>query len=45
MSLARTEDRLELPEELRAQLLDFRRRVWSVKMASAGFVSGAATRV
>src|SRR4051812_12347104 len=35
MSLARTHDRLELPESLRAQLNDFRRRVWSVKMAEA----------
>src|SRR5438128_2039990 len=36
MSLVRDQEhRLELPESLRGQLLDFRRRVWSVKMAEA----------
>src|SRR4051794_32553816 len=35
MSLARTHDRLELPETLRTQLHEFRRRVWSIKMAEA----------
>jgi hypothetical protein len=35
MSLTQTSDRLQLPESLRAQLLDFRRRVWSIKMAEA----------
>ena len=35
MSLARTDGRLELPESLQTQLQDFRRRVWSVKMAEA----------
>jgi hypothetical protein len=35
MSLARTQGRLELPESLQAQLLEFRRRVWSTKMAEA----------
>jgi hypothetical protein len=33
MSLAGTQDRLVLPETLRAQFIEFRRRVWSVKMA------------
>src|SRR3954452_13441265 len=35
MSLAPAQDRLQLPETLRAQLLDFRRRVWSIKMIEA----------
>ena len=35
MSLARTHGRLHLPESLEAQLLEFRRRVWSIKMAEA----------
>src|SRR6516165_114640 len=35
MSLAQTPDRLQLPETLRAQLLDFRRRVWTIKMIEA----------
>jgi hypothetical protein len=35
MSLTRTRDHLELPASLRAQLHDFRRRVWSVKTAEA----------
>ncbi|MCA1684407.1 MAG: hypothetical protein LC745_00170, partial [Planctomycetia bacterium] len=43
MSLARTDQgRLELPEALRSQLLDFRRRVWSVKMAEAGCAAALA---
>jgi hypothetical protein len=32
MSLAQVPDRLQLPESLRDQLLDYRRRVWSIKM-------------
>jgi hypothetical protein len=32
MSLAQSQDRLQLPETLRDQLLDFRRCVWSIKM-------------
>src|SRR5256885_16308469 len=35
MSLAPSQDRLTLPEALRTQLLEFRRRVWSIKMAEA----------
>src|SRR5690348_6689524 len=35
MSLAPSQDRLRLPESLRMQLLEFRRRVWSIKMAEA----------
>ncbi len=35
MSIARTPERLQLPESLRDQLLDFRRRVWSIKTAEA----------
>jgi len=36
MSLAGTQqERLELPESLRTQLRDYRRRVWTVKMAEA----------
>ena len=35
MSLAQTQDRLQLPESLRTQLHDFRRRVWSIKMIEA----------
>jgi hypothetical protein len=36
MSLAHAQNRLQLPETLRAQLHDFRRRVWSIKMIEAG---------
>ena len=32
MSLAESHDRLQLPESLGRQLLDFRRRVWTIKM-------------
>src|SRR5436305_15030918 len=40
MSLARDQGhRLELPGSLREQLLDFRRRVWTVKMAEAACAS------
>lgn len=40
MSLAGTQqDRLELPESLRTQLRDYRRRVWTVKMAEAVFAA------
>ena len=35
MSLAYPHERLQLPEALRRQLLDFRRRVWLIKMAEA----------
>lgn len=35
MSLVRTPDRLQLPESLRVQLFDFRRRVWSIKLVEA----------
>lgn len=35
MSLAPTHERLELPETLEVQLHEFRRRVWSIKMAEA----------
>ncbi|MGG7379004.1 hypothetical protein ACQ7B2_09645, partial [Escherichia coli] len=35
MSLARTHDRLQLPDSLQVQLHDFRRRVWSIKMVEA----------
>ena len=35
MSLAHPPDRLQLPESLRAQLRDYRRRVWAVKTAEA----------
>ncbi len=36
MSLAGTQNqRLELPESLQTQLRDYRRRVWTVKMAEA----------
>src|SRR5262249_32022272 len=35
MSLAYPHERLQLPEGLRRQLLDFRRRVWLIKMAEA----------
>src|SRR4029078_1309759 len=35
MSLAPAPDRLQLPETLRAQLLDFRRRVWTIKLIEA----------
>ena len=36
MSLARTHGRLQIPESLRAQLGDFRRRVRAIKLAEAG---------
>ena len=35
MSLAQAQDRLQLPDSLRDQLLDFRRRVWTIKLAEA----------
>ncbi|WP_246196390.1 hypothetical protein [Aquisphaera giovannonii] len=35
MSTVPVHDRLQLPDSLRAQLLDFRRRVWSIKMIEA----------
>jgi hypothetical protein len=35
MSLAHADDRLQLPETLKDQLLGFRRRVWSIKMIEA----------
>ncbi len=35
MSLAPSHDRLQLPETLQAQLLEFRTRVWSIKMLEA----------
>jgi hypothetical protein len=35
MSLVRTHERLQLPETLQTQLHDFRRRVWSIKLAEA----------
>src|SRR5262245_20749842 len=35
MSLVQTPDRLQLPESLEAQLHEFRRRVWSIKMVEA----------
>src|ERR1700761_8773849 len=35
MSIARTPERLQLPESLQVQLLEFRRRVWSIKTAEA----------
>jgi len=35
MSLAYTPDRLKLPESLQAQLHEFRRRVWTIKMVEA----------
>ena len=35
MSLARTQDRLQLPETLQTQLHEFRRRVWSIKLLEA----------
>lgn len=35
MSLAQTQERLQLPETLRDQLLGFRRRVWSIKLTEA----------
>ncbi len=40
MSIARTPERLQLPSSLQVQLLEFRRRVWSIKTAEA--VSAAA---
>lgn len=40
MSIARSPDeRLQLPDALRLQLLDFRRRVWSIKTAEAVFAA------
>jgi hypothetical protein len=36
MSLVQTHDRLQLPGTLEAQLHEFRRRVWSIKMVEAG---------
>ncbi len=36
MSLVQSHDRLQLPHALEDQLHDFRRRVWSIKMAEAG---------
>src|SRR5262245_48247298 len=36
MSLVQTHDRLQLPGALEAQLHEFRRRVWSIKMVEAG---------
>src|SRR6516164_4727847 len=36
MSLVQSPDRLALPRALEDQLHDFRRRVWSIKMAEAG---------
>ena len=35
MSLVQTPDRLQLPASLEAQLHEFRRRVWSIKMVEA----------
>jgi hypothetical protein len=35
MSLATPHDRLQLPESLQDQLLDFRRRVWTIKLVEA----------
>ncbi len=35
MSLAYTPDRLKLPESLQAQLHEFRRRVWTIKLVEA----------
>ena len=35
MSLAYPHERLQLPEDLRRQLHDFRRRVWMIKMVEA----------
>src|SRR5438270_10172007 len=35
MSIAGTTGRLELPDSLRGQLLEFRRRVWAVKTVEA----------
>jgi len=42
MSLVQTPERLQLPESLEAQLHEFRRRVWSIKMleAACGAVFG-----
>ena len=42
MSLVQTHDRLQLPGALQTQLLDFRKRVWSIKMieAACGAVFG-----
>ena len=36
MNLVETHDRLQLPGTLEAQLHEFRRRVWSIKMMEAG---------
>lgn len=35
MSLVESHDRLQLPESLSVQLLDFRRRVWTIKLVEA----------
>ena len=35
MSLAYTPDRLRLPDSLQAQLHEYRRRVWTIKMVEA----------
>src|SRR5260370_951975 len=40
MSLARTHDRLQLPETLQTQLHEFRRRVWSIKLLEALCAAG-----
>jgi hypothetical protein len=40
MSKARTQERLQLPESLRAQLDDYRRRVWGIKTAEAVCAAG-----
>ena len=39
MSIAQRQDLLRLPTTLEAQLLGFRRRVWTIKMAEAAFVA------
>jgi hypothetical protein len=43
MDISSSHHRLELPDSLRSQLLDFRRRVWTIKMIEAA--CGAATGV
>jgi hypothetical protein len=40
MSLAYTPDRLRLPDSLQAQLHEFRRRVWAIKMSEALAAAG-----
>jgi len=40
MSLAYTPDRLRLPESLQAQMHEFRRRVWTIKMVEAVAAAG-----